>query len=147
MKKSLLTGIAALLLATGAATAQGTIDDGFPKELQGLWCVSLGESTPTRIILNPYGSCEKDGGVVLISFSQHYGPNPGGKDCHLDTVRQVEPGGKDVVVDGMKGKSSPVYEISLECFPGGRGWTNFTAYHNSFDDGTEELVVMPTPQG
>src|SRR5215813_9172885 len=62
-----------------------TDDDegGFPNEVRGLWCLSLSESTETTIILNPINSCEQDGGVVLISYSQHYGPN--GRDCSLDT--------------------------------------------------------------
>jgi hypothetical protein len=135
----------AMLTPGGTASAQEL--GGFPPQLQGLWCVSLGESTPTVIILNPNDTCKQDGGVVLISFSQHVGPNPGGYDCGLDTIVQIE-GAKEIEVNGEHGEASPLYHVTLHCFPGGqRGWTDFTIRRNSFYDGSEELVVKPSPQG
>src|SRR5262249_13367886 len=41
-------------------------EGGFPKEVQGLWCLSPSESTKTKIILNPHADgCKPDEGVVL----------------------------------------------------------------------------------
>jgi hypothetical protein len=57
MKKVLLTGIAALLLATGTAHA-----DTLPKEMLGSWCFILGSNAD-----NPY----------QLFFSR----KPAGKDC------------------------------------------------------------------
>jgi hypothetical protein len=49
-------------------------EGGFPKEVQGLWCLSPSESTKTKIILNPHADgCKPDEGVILISYSQFYG--------------------------------------------------------------------------
>jgi hypothetical protein len=115
-------------------------EGGFPNEVRGLWCLSLSESTQATIILNPINSCEQDGGVVLISYSQHYGPN--GRDCSLDTITKIAPA-KEI----SGGRSSAVYHVYLKCWSENMpGWTNFTIHHNVFDDGDEELVIKPSTQ-
>jgi hypothetical protein len=119
-------------------------EGGFPNEVRGLWCLSPSESTKTKIILNPsIGAdvCKPDEGVILISYSQFYGPN-GRNDCALDTVTKIAPP-KEI----PEGRSSATYHVYLRCFTNEPGWTNFTIHHNTFDDGDEELVIRPSTQG
>src|SRR5215831_4474490 len=122
-------------------------EGGFPKEVQGLWCLSPSESTKTKIILNPATEdadvCKPDEGVVLISYSQFYGPN-GRNDCALDTKTKIEPAKE--ISEPENVRSSAVYHIHLRCLSK-PNQMDFVIHHNVYDDGDEELLVRPTTQG
>lgn len=119
-------------------------EGGFPKEVRGLWCLSPRESTKAKIILNPHtGNCKPDEGVVLISYSQFYGPN-GQNDCALDTKTKITSATELWKPEHIK--SSAVYHVRLKCFSK-PSQIDFTIYHNSWDNGDEELVVRPSTQG
>jgi hypothetical protein len=119
-------------------------EGGFPKEIQGLWCLSPSESTKTKIILNPHADgCKSDEGVVLISYSQFYGPN-GQNDCALDTKTKIA--SEKEIWEPEHIRSSAVYHIQLKCLSKPNRM-NFTIHHNAWDNGDEELVVRPSTQG
>jgi len=119
-------------------------EGGFPKEVQGLWCLSPSESTKTKIILNPHADgCKPDEGVVLISYSQFYGPN-GQNDCALDTKTKIA--SEKEIWEPEHIRSSAVYHIQLKCLSKPNKM-NFTIHHNAWENGDEELVVRPSTQG
>src|SRR5262249_47595595 len=119
---------------------------GFPEEIQGLWCISLGESAEGKIILNPIDGCEQDGGVVLISYSQYVGP--GDRYCALDEIEKLE---EEIPKEksSVPYKSSAVYQVHLRCMlPAPLPvWTDFKIHRNDYDDGDSELVIRLSPQG
>ena len=119
-------------------------EGGFPKEVRGLWCLSPSESTKTKIILNPHADgCKPDDGVILISYSQFYGPN-GQNDCALDTKTKIA--SEKEIWEPEHIRSSAVYHIQLKCLSKPNKM-NFTIHHNAWENGDEELVVRPSTQG
>jgi hypothetical protein len=123
-------------------------DGGFPKEVRGLWCLSPSESTETKLILNPATGadvCKPDEGVILISYSQFYGPN-GRNNCALDTKTKMTPARE--ILEPERMRSSAVYHVHLRCFKKDKSnWTDFLIHHNAWDNGDEELVIRPSTQG
>jgi hypothetical protein len=139
-RKILYTVAAAWVIAFLWQTYAHAADNegGFPEEIRGLWCISPSESTKAKIILNPNnGDCKPDEGVVLISYSQFYGPN-GQNDCALDTKTKIAP--KKEIWKPEHIRSSAVYDIQLKCLSKPNR-INFTVHHNACDNGDEELVV------
>jgi hypothetical protein len=81
--------------------------------------------------------------VVLISYSQFYGPN-GQNDCALDTKTKIA--SEKEIWEPEHIRSSAVYHIQLKCLSKPNRM-NFTIHHNAWDNGDEELVVRPSTQG
>jgi len=141
MTRFFIAGIAALFLATGAARADDF--ESFPEILQGGWCISLSESTETRIILHPEDSCEHNGGLISITTSRYFGSK---FDCGLDTLTEIEPA-KQIE---ERSAASALYHVYGACASEGPAWTDFTIQRIDHFYGYEEdedLVINLSTQG
>ena len=144
MKKTLLTSVAALLLATATMHTGHADEDGiFPEELHGIWCIEFNKSKTTKIFLV---SClfhpdydRKRAAVLIISNTQYLGP--GDRYCHLNTIKEVEP---------EPTYSSAVYVVHGECHQSILPvWPYFKIRitYNEDKNDPAHLIIEPLPEG
>jgi hypothetical protein len=73
VKKALLTGVAVLFLATGAAHTARADEGEFPEDFQKLWCIEFSKSTTNKIFLV---DCFADDAAVLLVSRTLYTAGP-----------------------------------------------------------------------
>ena len=138
MKKLLLSGVSALLLATG--TAHADVETEWPDDFQNIWCIQHSRSTTTKVFLvecltHPEIHNREDAAVLLIARTLYSGP--GHRYCRLDAIEEVEPETET---------SSPVYVVHGMCQSDLPVWTHFKIRMVD-EDNDNVLIIEPLPEG